>query len=80
MRILICGLGSIGRRHLKNLVALGQDDIVLYRTGKATLPDDDVAAWPTEDSLERALERWAPQAAVVSNPTSLHLTDGAGRR
>jgi len=73
MRILICGLGSIGRRHLKNLVALGQDDIVLYRTGKATLPDDDVAAWPTEDSLERALERWAPQAAVVSNPTSLHL-------
>jgi len=73
MRILICGLGSIGRRHLKNLVALGQDDIVLFRTGKATLPDDDVAAWPTEDSLERALERWSPQAAVVSNPTSLHL-------
>jgi predicted dehydrogenase len=73
MRILICGLGSIGRRHLENLVALGQDDIVLFRTGKATLPDDDVAAWPTEDSLERALERWAPQAAVVSNPTSLHL-------
>lgn len=73
MRILICGLGSIGRRHLRNLVALGQEDIVLYRTGKSTLPDEDVAAWRSSDSLEQALEAWSPDAAVVANPTSLHL-------
>ena len=30
MRFLICGLGSAGRRHLRNLVALGQKDIVLF--------------------------------------------------
>jgi predicted dehydrogenase len=73
MQILICGLGSIGRRHLRNLVALGQDDIVLYRTGKSTLPDDELADWPSADSLDEALERWSPQAAVIANPTSLHL-------
>jgi predicted dehydrogenase len=73
VRILICGLGSVGRRHLRNLVALGQQDIVLYRTGKANLPDEDVADWPASDSLDQALERWAPDAAVVANPTSLHL-------
>lgn len=31
MKFLICGLGSIGRRHLRNLRALGQSDILLYR-------------------------------------------------
>ena len=39
MRFLICGLGSIGRRHLRNLVSLGEDDIILLRTGKSTPAD-----------------------------------------
>jgi len=38
MRFLIAGLGSIGRRHLRNLVALGEKDIVLYRTYQGSLP------------------------------------------
>ena len=40
MKILIAGLGSIGRRHFRNLIALGQTDLVLLRTRKAT-----VQAW-----------------------------------
>ena len=40
MKFLIAGLGSIGRRHLKNLLGLGQKDIVLYRTRQGTLGDD----------------------------------------
>lgn len=73
MRFMICGLGSIGRRHLRNLVRLGQEDIVLYRTGKSTLPDDEVADFPTEHDLGAALERWQPGAVLVTNPTALHL-------
>jgi len=72
-RILISGLGSIGRRHLGNLVALGQKDIVLHRSGKGTLPADDLEQFESESDLGRALERWQPDAVLVTNPTALHL-------
>lgn len=71
--ILIAGLGSIGRRHLRNLRALGWEDLVLYRTGRSTLPDDELQGLPVERDLEQALERWRPVAVVVANPTALHL-------
>lgn len=72
MRFLIAGLGSVGRRHLRNLVALGERDIVLYRTGKSTLPDDDLEGFPVERDLAAALDR-TPDAVIVANPTALHL-------
>jgi len=73
MKILIAGLGSIGRRHFRNLISLGERDIVLLRTRKATLPDDELAGFPVETYLEEALKRHKPDAAIVANPTSLHL-------
>jgi predicted dehydrogenase len=73
MKYLIAGLGSVGRRHLRNLVALGETDIVLYRTHKATLPDDKLAGYPVETDLAEALKKHKPDAVIVSNPTSLHL-------
>jgi predicted dehydrogenase len=73
VRFLICGLGSIGRRHLQNLQALGQRDIVLYRTGRSTLPEAELDGLPVESDLEAALARWRPEAALVTNPTALHL-------
>jgi len=72
MKFLIAGLGSIGRRHLRNLLALGQNDIVLYRTNKSTLPDEELAGFPVEYSLEKALGHH-PDAVIVSNPTHLHV-------
>ncbi len=73
MKFLIAGLGSIGRRHLRNLLALGQRDIVLYRTGRSTLPDDELAGFPVETDLAAALARHRPDAVIVANPTALHL-------
>lgn len=74
MRFLICGLGSIGRRHLRNLRALGQEDIVLLRSGKSTLPDDEtLRGLPVETDLALALRNWQPEAVIVANPTALHL-------
>ena len=34
MKFLICGVGSIGERHIRNLLSLGYDDIILYRNKK----------------------------------------------
>jgi predicted dehydrogenase len=72
MKILIAGLGSIGRRHLRNLLALGERDILLYRTGRSTLPEDELAGFPVETDLAAALEH-RPEAVIVANPTALHL-------
>ena len=73
MKFLIAGLGSIGRRHFRNLIALGEKDIVLLRTRKATLPDDELAGYPVETDLQVALDKHKPDAVIVANPTSLHL-------
>ena len=73
MKILIAGLGSIGRRHFRNLIALGEKDIVLLRTRKATLPDDELSGYPVETDLNEALEKHSLDAVIVANPTSMHL-------
>ena len=72
MKFLIAGLGSIGRRHFRNLLSLGERDIVLYRTHHSTLPDDELASFPVETDLRAALA-YQPQAVIISNPTALHL-------
>ena len=73
MKYLIAGLGSIGRRHMRNLIALGEKDIVLFRTRKATMPEDELADFPVETDLQEALKKHKPDAVIVGNPTSMHL-------
>jgi predicted dehydrogenase len=72
-KFLIAGLGSIGRRHFRNLIALGEKDIILLRTRKATLPDDELAGYPIENDLKEAIKNHHPDAVIVANPTSMHL-------
>ena len=72
MKFLIAGLGSIGRRHLRNLLALDEQDILLYRSHQSTLPDAELEGFPVETDLEAALAH-RPDAVIISNPTSLHL-------
>ena len=71
--ILVCGLGSIGRRHLRHFRAAGVRRIDAFRTGRSTLPDD---SQPAPDQVFHSLpdalaER--PAAVVVTNPTALHV-------
>jgi len=73
MKFLIAGLGSIGRRHFRNLIALGEKDLVLLRTRKATLPDDELTGYPVETDIHEALKKHKPEAVIVANPTALHL-------
>ncbi len=72
MRVLIAGFGSIGRRHFRNLLALGERDIVLYRTHHSTLPEEELAGFPVETDLRAALA-YEPDAVIISNPTAMHL-------
>lgn len=73
MKFLIAGLGSIGRRHFRNLLSLGEKDIVLLRSHRATLSDDELAGYPVETDIHEALKKHKPDAVIVANPTSLHL-------
>src|SRR6516225_1651716 len=68
--ILIAGLGSIGRRHLANLHALGWSRIRLLRTRKQH--DVEPVGLPVDHELQTALSR-KPVAVIVSNPTALHV-------
>jgi predicted dehydrogenase len=72
MKTLIAGFGSIGRRHLNNLRALGETEFVLLRSNRSTLPDDEIKGLPVETDIESALAH-KPQAVVIANPTALHL-------
>ncbi len=72
MRFVIAGFGSIGRRHFRNLLSLGERDIILYRTGHSTLPDDELAGFIVKNDLDAALAH-GPDAVIVANPTALHL-------
>lgn len=72
MKILVAGLGSIGRRHALNLLALGQRDLVFYRTGLGSALDEELAGFPAETDLNAALAH-QPEAAIIANPTALHV-------
>jgi len=72
MKYLIAGLGSIGRRHFRNLLALGEKDIILYRTHHSTLPDHELEGFPEETDLHAALSQH-PNAVIISNPTAFHM-------
>jgi predicted dehydrogenase len=72
MKILIAGFGSIGRRHFRNLIALGERDILFYRTGQGRLADDEIQGFTVETDLGAALAH-QPEAVIVANPTALHL-------
>jgi predicted dehydrogenase len=75
-KILIVGLGSIGRRHLRNLVALDEKDVVLVRSHRSSLPDAELAGFEVESDLGRALAKHRPDGVIIANPTSLHVDAG----
>ncbi len=72
MKFLIAGFGSIGRRHFRNLLSLGQKDILLLRSNKSTLATDELDGFVVETELGKALAH-RPDAVIIANPTALHL-------
>ena len=78
MRILVVGLGSIGKRHLRNLrTIMPEAEITVWRqNGKS---ENDPELHPQADrfvySLEDALN-FQPEIAIIANPASCHTQTG----
>ena len=72
MKILIAGLGSVGKRHLQNLATLGEFDLMVYRTNQSTVPQKDLPKFKVETDLHKALKQ-KPDAVIIANPTALHM-------
>src|SRR5262245_3707061 len=77
MRGLLVGYGSIGRRHLTNLSALGVDDWAVVHTGRGTLPLEAPPGARIHAELGVALRHEEPTIAVIANPTSEHAASAA---
>lgn len=70
--ILVAGYGSIGRRHFRNLKALGYDDVRLVRSGRTPAEGFETPpGTPEYTDLDAALAD-GPAAVVVATPTALH--------
>jgi len=71
MKFLICGAGSIGERHIRNLLAIGEKDINILRRRVQPLRTVD-QQFSTFINLQEAIDS-KPDAAFITNPTSLHI-------
>jgi len=73
MLIVVIGCGSIGCRHLRNLMMMGQENLIAVDTSAARLTDARAVVdnLRTYSSVERALED-NPQAAIIATPPATH--------
>lgn len=83
LRFLIVGCGSIGKRHIRNLLSLGAKEIVAFDVRRQQRRD--VTTELGVDTVERLETGWerGPDVVVVTAPTSLHVPialKGAFRR
>jgi len=71
MRILIVGLGSIGKRHAACLQKMGSIEIAVLRTAKGTLKDKSefTEFYTIDDALA-----YQPDGVIIANPTALHVS------
>ncbi|MBM4431303.1 MAG: Gfo/Idh/MocA family oxidoreductase, partial [Chloroflexi bacterium] len=73
MRAVILGCGSIGRRHLRNLRALGQTDLLAFDPApvaqEAVSERFGIQCYAVLDDV------WAqvPSVALITSPTNLHV-------
>lgn len=72
MKILICGLGSIGKRHAKNLLFLKKKNLIFFRERNLSLKENKLKNIITFNSLKKSLNQ-NPDVAFICNTTSKHM-------
>ncbi|MBD0255217.1 MAG: Gfo/Idh/MocA family oxidoreductase [Cytophagales bacterium] len=70
--ILIVGAGSVGERHLRNLLALGYGNLVAYRQRNLPFRTIDPGQVRVVTDFAEALAL-RPKAAFIASPTAQHL-------
>lgn len=73
MQILIVGIGSIGTRHIENLVKLGYNNLVIV--SKSGNVKDDFKKYPIFQNIEDALNSHHISHAFICTPTAYHIHD-----
>lgn len=68
MKALVVGYGSIGKRHVKNLLTLSNIEIIIFTNRK----DENLKKCKVFNSLEKCLKE-EPDFAIISNVTNLHV-------
>lgn len=68
-RVLIAGLGSIGRRYARLLPLAGRTELYALRSGRDGQPCDGVKDLHSWEEVTQA----APAAAFLTNPTAAHI-------
>jgi len=71
MKILLFGLGSIGKRHVRLLMQYYQHELFAYRSGVGDSVNDLGIAEINDWS---AVEKLKPDIAFITNPTKFHLS------
>ncbi len=74
MNYLVIGLGSMGKRRVRNLQALGIKNVAGFDT-RADRRQESQKKYgiPVFDSLEMAMKDFLPQAFMISTPPDLHM-------
>ena len=72
MTFLICGLGSIGKRHLKILKSFGCHKFIALRSGKSPIQSTEKV--DVEISGFAQASQFNIDGALITNPTSLHIS------
>ena len=72
MKILICGLGSIGIRHANNLLSINEKNLIFYRERNLPLQDKKLQKIKSFNSLSKSLSE-NPNIAFICNTTSKHI-------
>ena len=70
--VLVAGLGSIGERHVRNLLALGHRAITVLRRNSRPARTIDQSAFLTVTDADIAFQR-NPTALIVATPTAMHV-------
>lgn len=74
MKYLVIGLGSMGKRRVRNLQALGIKDVAGFDTRADRRQEaHEKYGIPIFNDLEVAMKNFAPQVFMISTPPDLHM-------
>ena len=72
-KIIICGLGSIGKRHLKIIKKnFPEIEVGLVRSNKSNKGINDIQDHIFFNDINESL-KWLPDAAIISSPATFHF-------
>ena len=74
MKFLVIGLGSMGKRRVRNLIALGyQKNIAGFDPKEERTKEAKKYGIKVYNNFEEAVSEWKPDAFLISTPPNLHM-------